>query len=69
MSDKENVKYKLPKNFVVKFSQRASMMINNLKDFDKQDFLNWMFNDFIIGNSTVLEYLEYKEAKKAKKKE
>ena len=42
----------------IKLSKQAKALIDNLKDFDLEDFINWYAeNKLEIGNAHVIEYL------------
>lgn len=48
----------------IKFTKQAEVIIDNLQDFNKNDFIEWLKLQVIqIGSNTILEYLMYKSRK------
>lgn len=46
----------------LKWSYQAKALLNNLKDFNIEEFEKWVEeNKFIVGGSWIIEYLEHKE--------
>jgi hypothetical protein len=46
-----------------RFSRQAESLINSLKEFNKEDFYNWFYNDYmsIIGDGHILKYVLIKQ--------
>lgn len=49
----------------LKYSEQALVMINNMPDFNKEDFEKWFFAGLVAGSNNILMYLMEKIAKKA----
>ena len=50
----------------LKYSEEAKILIDNLKDFDKQDFENWFIENLSVGSRNIFEYIFEKEKNKQK---
>ena len=54
---------------IVKYSEQARLMLENLKEFDKVGLEKWFNESLSIGSNNILEYLIYKKRIEVKKKE
>jgi len=54
---------KIEKN--IPYSFQALTMIDNLKEFDKDDFEDWFVKKLSIGSNNILEYLIDKKRNKS----
>ena len=48
--------------FNIIFSKQAEILIDNMQDFNKNDFMNWYKQQiFEVGSKNILEYLIQKD--------
>jgi len=45
----------------IKYSERAEIIINSLKEFDRADFEAWYTAILTVGDRTIMEYITYKD--------
>ena len=48
----------------IKYSERAEIIINSLKEFDRADFEAWYTAILTVGDRTIMEYITYKDKEK-----
>lgn len=59
LKKKDKMEEKILNNVKIKFSPQAELIINNLKDFDVEKFLErYKERGVIIGGGDIMDYLE-----------
>lgn len=50
----------------MKYSKQAKVMLDNLKEFDEEEFEKWYIENLLIGSNNILQYLMEKDKNKIK---
>ena len=53
---------------MLKYSQQASVILENMKDFDKEHFEKWFMTNLSVGSNNILEYMMFKKQLEQEKK-